>query len=470
MDQSLLFSPLHELARKIREGETSSLAVMESLLRRISSLDPQIQAYLTVSHEHALAGAQQKDREIGAGKNSGSLHGVPLALKDNIETKGLRTTNGAKQLYDNTPAADAVIVRKLKKAGAIIFGKLNMHEIALGGTTDNPHYGFTRNPWDGSRIPGGSSGGSAAAVAAGMCPASFGTDTAGSIRIPAALCGIVGLKPTLGRVSRSGVFLLSWSMDCVGPITRSVRDAALLLEVIGGFDSKDPATSRKRLPRYTEELEGEVKGIRVGICKDYYSDLVEPDVHHAFQGAIAEISRLGTHIVELPLNLERAHVSAAHEIILASEAATYYEPHLRANIGDFGLDVRLRLQRGLAIPAVHYLKAQQVRTVIQQRFRDFFDQIDVMASPTVAVPAPLRGQQTVPAGGVERSLREALVSLTLPVNLVGFPAITVPCGFSSHGLPIGLQLVGRPFDEATLLRVAHGFESATSWKERKPPL
>ncbi|HLC25286.1 MAG TPA: amidase [bacterium] len=470
MDQSLLFAPIRELAHKIREGETSSLSVMESLLERINRLNPQVQAYLTVSQERSLEAAQQKDREMRAGKNSGPLHGVPLALKDNIETKGLRTTNGAKRLHDHIPSADATIVKKLKKAGAIIFGKLNMHEIALGGTTDNPHYGFTRNPWDSSRIPGGSSGGSASAVAAGMCPASFGTDTAGSIRIPAALCGIVGLKSTLGRVSRSGVFLLSWSMDCVGPITRTVRDAALLLEVIGGFDPKDPVTSRKRLPRYTEELEAGIKGIRVGVCKEYFSDLVEPDVHRAFQGAMTEISRLGIDVVELPLNLERAHVSAAHEIILASEAATYYEPHLRAGIGDFGPDVRLRLQRGLAIPAVHYLKAQQVRTVIQQRFRDLFDQIDVMASPTVAVPAPLRGQQNVSAGGIQRSLREALVSLTLPVNLVGFPAITVPCGFSSEGLPLGLQLVGRPFDEATLLRVAHGFESATPWKDQRPPL
>jgi aspartyl-tRNA(Asn)/glutamyl-tRNA(Gln) amidotransferase subunit A len=458
MSSELCKMTISELAPKIRSRKVSPVELTRSVLERIEKLQPALNAYITVDAEGALRAARAAERQIARGKYMGPLHGIPISLKDLYQTKGLRTTAGSKILRDWIPDADATAVSKLRAAGAVIIGKTNMHEFAFGDTTQNPHFGGTRNPYDTRRIPGGSSGGSAAAVAADMCIASTGSDTGGSIRKPSAFCGTVGLKPTYGRVSLHGVVPLAWSLDHAGPMTKCVRDAAIMLSAMAGHDPSDPSSAREKVPNFARTLKGGVKKLKVGVESSFCFGSVDEEVAEAVKGALKLLEKLGARIVEVSLpSIELT--SAVESVIITTEAASYHEDNLRNRGADYGDDVRRLLEAGAAFSAIHYLKAQRLRSIIQKEFAEAFKKIDIFALPGTAIPAPPIGATTVSVGGTQTDLEMILLRFACPSNLTGLPAISVPSGLSGDGLPLGLQLVGRAFDEATLLRAAFTFEA-----------
>ena len=447
----------------IRHRKLSPVELTEACLERVGRVDARLNAFITVAREEALRAAQQAANAITKGSYKGPLHGVPLALKDLFATAGLRTTAGSKIMADHLPAEDAEATARLKAAGAVILGKLNMHEFAFGATGVNPHYGPVRNPWDTARMSGGSSSGSGAAVAAGECPAALGTDTGGSVRIPASLCGVVGLKPTYGRVSRRGVVPLSWALDHVGPLTRTVEDAAIVLGAIAGRDPLDGSSSDEPVPDYRRGLKGGLRGLRVGVPREHFFENVEAEALEALREAIGVLGKLGAEVQEVSL----PHIAEAGEAVTAiilPEALAYHQRWLEERPQDYGDDVRQRLELGVGFLAVHYVQAQRLRELIVQEWRrEAFEKVDLLATPTTPIPAP----------GIEESELQTtmtLVRFTSPFNLTGMPAISLPCGFTTGGLPIGLQLAGRWFDEGTVLRAAHAYEQATEWHKRAPPL
>jgi aspartyl-tRNA(Asn)/glutamyl-tRNA(Gln) amidotransferase subunit A len=464
---ALAFASVAELAARIRSRDLSPVAVVEDLLARIDRCAA-LNAFITVTAATARTQAAAAEREIAAGRYRGPLHGIPVSLKDLIDTRGIRTTCGSRILADRVPTADATVTARLQHAGAVLLGKNALHEFAFGVTTDNPHYGPTRNPWRLDRIPGGSSGGSGAAVAAGLGPASIGTDTGGSIRIPAALCGIVGLKPTYGRVSRHGVFPLSWSLDHVGPLTRTVEDAGLVLQAIAGPDPLDPSTLGQVVPAFTARLGEPVAGLRIGVLTDAYHREVADDVHAAFRAALDVLAKLGCHLedVEFPRAGEARTGAVA---VLHAEAASVHERWLRDRAAEYGADTRALLQQGQLIMATQYLRAQRVRTLLVNEVATLLRPYAAFVLPTIPVVAPAIGESTVPIGGRPGDARGAVTRLVRLINFLGLPAITVPCGFGADGLPVGLQFVGRAMDEATVLAVAHAYERATPWHSRRPP-
>jgi aspartyl-tRNA(Asn)/glutamyl-tRNA(Gln) amidotransferase subunit A len=458
MSDDLCRMTISELAPKIRTKKISPVELTQAVLDRIEKLDPVLNAYITVDAGGALKAARKARRQIAGGNYLGPLHGIPIALKDLYDTKGLLTTAGSKIMADRVPEADATSVAKLRAAGAVIVGKTNMHEFALGGTTQNPHYGGTRNPYDTGRIPGGSSGGSAAAVATGMCIASTGSDTGGSIRTPSALCGIVGLKPTYGRISLRGIVPLAWTLDHVGPMTKCVGDAAIMLSAMAGYDPKDSTSANEKVPNYMRGLKGGVKGLRIGFDPAFSSGGVDPQVLESVKGALKLFKKLGARIVEV--SLPSIELTAAIEsIIITAEPAAYHEENLRNRGDDYGDDVRTLMEGGALFSAVHYIKAQRLRAIIQKEFADAFGKIDIFALPAAAAPATPIGAETVDLGGMEADIGMAFLRFACPFNLTGLPAISVPSGMGREGLPLGLQLVGRAFDEATVLRTAHAFET-----------
>ncbi len=443
-------------AELIRSRQLSPVELTEACLDRIERLDGSLNAFITVTREQALADARGATDEIARGAYRGPLHGIPMALKDLFQTAGVRTTAGSKILAEHVPAEDAHVVSRLKVAGAVLLGKQNMHEFAFGATGINPHYGPVRNPVDTGRITGGSSSGSGAAVAAGECLASLGTDTGGSVRIPASLCGIVGLKPTYGRVSRRGVVPLSWSLDHVGPMARTAEDAAIVLQAIAGGDPGDESSSREPVPDYRAALSGGVRGLRIGVAFDglrmsgFFAGIYA-DLEAAVHGAIEVLERLGAEVreVDLPL-LEELHAAAA--AILMPEALSYHQKWLATRPDDYGEEVRHRLELASMYPAVHYVNAQRLRELAVRAWREqVFAEVDL-----VAVPATATAAVPIEEAGLETTL--SLVRFTNPFNVLAVPAVSVPCGRTGDGLPIGLQLVGRWFDEATVLRAAHGYQ------------
>jgi aspartyl-tRNA(Asn)/glutamyl-tRNA(Gln) amidotransferase subunit A len=375
---------------------------------------------------------------------------------------------GSKILRDNIPDIDATVVQKLRHAGAIVLGKQNLHEFAFGITSENPHYGVVRNPWNIDRVPGGSSGGTAAAVAASLCAAGIGSDTGASIRAPASFCGIVGLKPTYGRVSRAGALPLSWSLDHVGPITRTVGDCAILLQAIAGHDPRDATSSLEPVPDFSADLAMGVRGLRLGVPREYFFDIVEPDVQRLVQEAIATLEGLGAHIEEVSLPHVH-HAQVAGNAVMSSEAAALHEAWLRDRCQEYGADVLLRIRGGLLISATEYQHSQQVRTLIQQDFRNVFERVQVVLAPTVPLVAPPIGRTHVAGGPLDVVPRSVANRTTVPCNLTGMPAISVPCGFAD-GLPVGLQVMGPAFAEAMVMRVAAAYEAETTWSEQRPPL
>jgi aspartyl-tRNA(Asn)/glutamyl-tRNA(Gln) amidotransferase subunit A len=445
--------------------------VVDAVLSRIARLNPSLNCYLTVLGDQARRQAARAAREIAGGNYRGPLHGIPISLKDNIWTAGVRTTAGSKILAEFVPAEDAEVTTRLAHAGAILLGKTNLHEFAYGVTTNNPHYGPARNPYDLARIPGGSSGGSAAAIAAGMCCASIGTDTGGSIRIPAALCGIVGLKPTRGRVSCHGVVPLARSLDHVGPLARTVRDAAILLGVMAGFDPRDPASVAAPVPDYVREMKRPLKRARVGWPRDFFFERVEPPVLRAIEAARDVLESLGARFVEVSLPHVAASLVPTTRIALV-EATQYHRAagYFPARAAEYGEDVRSRLETGSRITAADYLDALDVRSLMLADFEDAFKHVDAILAPAAPVEAPRIGEETISVAGESEDVRNALVRLNRPGNLTGLPAVSIPCGTGELGLPIGLQLIGRPWDEAGILGLALAYERATAGQRRRPAL
>ena len=465
----LCWLSMADLGRMIATKEVSPVEVVRAHLDRISALDARLRAFITVCADSALQSARASEADLMAGKVAGPLHGVPWAPKDLYSTKGVRTTGGSKILGDSVPAADATVVARLGAAGAIVLGKLNMHEFAYGPEGLNAHYGDARNPWDARahRITGGSSSGSGAAVAAGLAPGSLGSDTGGSIRIPASLCGITGLKPTYGRVSRAGVLPLAWSMDHVGPMTRTARDCALMLNAIAGYDPADPTTSVLPVPDYTAALRGDVKGLRVGLLCAHFTDVATAEVRAAVEAAAEQLERAGAILDEVNL-AGVLHVAAASSAIVASEALAYHAGWMRARPQDYQPDVRERLRMGAFVSGAHYVRAQQLRALVRAEVDEALAKRDVLLAPATPIPAPVLGERETTLGDGTSDVRAALIRLTRPFNYSGHPAAAAPCGFTAGGLPIGLQIVGRPFDEATVLRVVDAYQRLTDWHTRRP--
>ena len=466
----LLDLSITEAGSMIRRRELSPVELIEAALDRIEAVDSRVGAFITVLGEQAREVARAAERMITAGYYLGPLHGIPIGLKDNIYTQGVRTTAGSKILADFIPDDDATVTARLRQAGAIIVGKLNMHEFAWGGTTDNPHYGTTRNPWDLSRFPAGSSGGSGAAVAARECLGALGTDTGGSIRLPAAVNGITGIRPTQGRVSNYKVVPLAWTMDTVGPMCRTARDCALMFEAVAGFDPRDPGSANMPVPDCLAELERGVHGERIGVVSDYFFGHVQPDVRAAVRGAIEKLERAGATVVDVAIEHLEGNISA-QLTVESCEPSSYHQAWLRERPQDYGDDVRTLLELGELYLATHYIQAQRYRTLLRTQFLDAFRDVDVFISPTLPfVATPIGETKVVIEDGREEMMLMVIMQFTGLPSLTGLPAISVPCGFSREGLPIGMQIIGRPFDEARLFRIADAYQALTDWHRRAPDL
>ena len=467
MSADLAFQPITALAAALQQKSLSPVELTRAFLARIEKHNPRLNAFMTVTAEQALRDAAEAEREIAAGRHRGPLHGIPFSLKDLFATQGIRTTASSRILANWVPAADATVVARLRQAGAVILGKTHMHEFAYGVTNESVHYGPARNPWDPDRIPGGSSGGSAASLAAGLCAGTLGTDTGGSIRIPSGLCGLVGLKPTYGRVSRHGVVPLCWSLDHVGPLARTAADAALILQAIAGHDPKDPASAREPVPDYGAGLAQGVKGLSLGVPREFYFDRLDPEVRAAVEGAMKVLEGLGARLVPVTLPHSR-HVPGIAFGIQAPEAFAYHEKTFRTRAAEYGPDVRARIEAGRYIPAASYLKAQRARRLVMEDFRQAFQTVQALLTPTFPIAAPPIGASTIPMEGKAIDVRGALTRFARAFNVSGIPAATVPCGFTAAGLPIGLQVAGPSFGEATVLRVAHAYEQSGGWASRHP--
>jgi aspartyl-tRNA(Asn)/glutamyl-tRNA(Gln) amidotransferase subunit A len=458
-----------ELSPLIQSKELSPVEVIKAHLDRIEETEPVLNSFITLLPEEAMAAARRAEADIQAGKSRGPLHGIPVALKDLYNTAGVRTTSGSKIFDTFMPQNDCTVAARFNQAGAILMGKLNMHQFAYGPTGENPDYGHMHNPWDPEMVTGGSSGGSGSATAAGQCTITTGSDTGGSIRIPAALCGIVGLKPTYGLVSRYGLTPLAWSMDHPGPMTRTVEDAALAMNAIAGYDPKDVASARVDVPDYKASLTGDVAGIRIGVPKQFFEAPLDPEVAQAVRDAIALLESMGASVreVDFPMFNDSQAISTA---ILMAEASAYHKELLAKDGDKLYPPVRLRLEAGLFITAADYMRAQQGRALFNQQTRDLLEEVDLLAGPTEPVTAPLLLADHVQAGERSVGTTSALTQYTRPYNITGFPAISIPCSFSTANMPMALQLCGRPFDEPMVLRAAHAYEQATDWHKRRPPL
>jgi aspartyl-tRNA(Asn)/glutamyl-tRNA(Gln) amidotransferase subunit A len=410
-----------------------------------------------------MAQARDAEKEISGGDYKGPLHGIPVSLKDLFFTRGIRTTAGSKILRRFVPGTDAAVVRRLRECGCVLLGKTNLHEFAFGATNVNPHYGAVRNPWDLNRVSGGSSGGSAASVVTAQALASFGTDTGGSIRIPSAACGCVGIKPTFGRVPMAGVVPLAPSLDHAGPLSRCVADAAILIDAVS-----EPRLWKSGSARGLEDMRRGVRSCRIGVPRQYFFDRIHPDVREAVAAATEVLRQLGAKVDEVNLRGMEETERLAVEIT-GDEAFAYHEPWLERRPQDYGKDVRLRLNQCRKSTAATYIRAHQKRLEYAERLSRALEKVDVLLAPTLPVAAPNIGQKEVQIGRSTEDVRAALLRLTRPANLSGWPAISIPCGFSPEGLPMGLQLMGRRFEETTLLRVAYAFEEATPWHLAFPP-
>lgn len=469
---------------KLRAKEISSVELTRAYLDQIEKLDPTIKAYLTVTADAALQSAEAADKARAAGDDK-PLLGIPLGIKDVLSTKGVETTCGSKILKGYVPIFSATVVERLQAAGMVMLGKLNCDEFAMGSSTENSAYQITRNPWDLERVPGGSSGGSAAAVSAGLAAGTLGTDTGGSIRQPGAMCGITALKPSYGRVSRYGLVAFGSSLDGAGPMARSVEDAARILQVIAGHDPLDATSMPLDVPDYVAGLTGDVKGLKVGIPKEYFIEGIQPEVEQSVRAAIAKLKDLGAEIVEISLP-HTSYSLPVYYIIAPAEASSNLARYdgirygLRVDKGEmwptykatraegFGEEVTRRIMIGTyALSAgyydAYYGKAQAVRTLIKQDFDKAFESVDVIAAPVAPTTAFKIGQNT------DSPLQMYLADVfTIPASLAGICGLSVPCGFDNQNLPVGLQLLGKAFDEATVLRAGHAYQSATEWHTRRP--
>lgn len=476
---------IHELHDKLVKKEISAVEVTESVLGRIDAVDSDVKAYVTLTKEQALAQAQAVDKKIAAGEKVGDLAGIPGAIKDNICTKGVRTTCSSKMLKDFIPPYEAAVIEKLKAENFVMLGKTNMDEFAMGSSTETSAFFPTHNPWDLSRVPGGSSGGSVASVAAGEAIWAIGSDTGGSIRQPASFCGVVGLKPTYGRVSRYGLIAFASSLDQIGPLTRDVTDCAMVMNAIAGVDKRDSTSSPAAVPDYKQALVNDVKGLKIGIPKEYFVKGMDPDVEKSVRRAIDQLASLGAEIQEISMPHTEYALSVYYLLAPAeassnlarydgvgfghrSDGADIIEMYKKTRSEGFGDEVKRRIMLGTyALSSgycdAYYLKALKVRTLVKQDFDRAFEKVDVLLTPTAPSPAFTMGEISDP---LTMYLQDVC---TIPVNLAGLPGISLPCGFKGN-LPIGLQFIGRPLDEATVLKAAYTFEQHNDYHQRIAPL
>ena len=462
-DLDLCYMTLSRAAGLIKARKLSPVELTDAVLRRVNETQSKTNAFIIVTEEEAREQARQAEQEIARGSYRGPLHGVPVSVKDIYDLSGHLTTCGSKVLHDNRVHRDATAVARLKAAGAVILGKNNMTEFAV--ELPSPVYGPAHNPWDLERSAGLSSSGSAAALLAGASFASLGTDTGGSVRLPAAFCGCVGIKATYGRVSRFGVYPLSWSMDHAGPLARTVRDAAITLQAIAGYDPNDATTGRGRVPAYQRALRRRLDGLRIGVPKEHFFDLVDEEIGPVVHAAIDRLRELGAEVREVSIPAVTESGLALGSIIRTEQAAAH-EKLLETRGHLYGGTLADRLRGAMLRPAVVYIQAMRLRAVIMEDFRRAMEQVDLLVTPSTPIlPYKLAEQ---PSGGAGQGA--AIAKFTGPFNLTGLPAISVPCGFSSQGLPVGLQLVGRPWEESTVFRAAHAYEQSTEWHKRRPPL
>jgi aspartyl-tRNA(Asn)/glutamyl-tRNA(Gln) amidotransferase subunit A len=462
MPEDLISRPITQLAPLIQSKQVSPVELFDEVLKRIHQLQPKLHSFITITEAEGRKAATEAEAEITNGHYRGPLHGIPISIKDLFATRGVRTTAGSKVLGKWVPDYDATAVTRLLQAGMVMVGKAHMHEFAYGVTNDNPHYGPARNPRDPTRVTGGSSGGSAAAVASSQCIASLGSDSGGSIRIPSAVCGVVGLKPTYGRVSRYGAIPLAWSLDHVGPITKTVEDAAIMLGAIAGPDPNDPTASSRLVPDYRQEMMRGIRGLRLGIPRQYFFDHVDPEIRQAVDKAIRKLESLGAATLEVDIpNLENCAAMEAH--ITLVEATSYHEPYLQRQPEDYSPAVRTNLEAGRFLLGTDYVKSQRARTLLQRNFNEAFKHADVIVSPTLPAFSPRVGEEWVQSGDLRENVIDAFLRFNIPYDLTGYPAISMPCGFGSTGLPIGLQIAGKAFDETSVLKVANAYEQSTEW-------
>jgi aspartyl-tRNA(Asn)/glutamyl-tRNA(Gln) amidotransferase subunit A len=452
-----------EASVMLKQGHISPVELTQAHLDQIEALDRHVNAFITLTAESAFNRARQAEEEISRGQYLGPLHGIPIALKDLFYTKEVLTTSGSSFFSSFVPEADGAVVQKLKSAGVVVLGKLNMHEIALGVTNENPHFGDCCNPWALERISGGSSGGSAAALAARMCMGAMGSDTGGSIRIPSSLCGVIGLKPTYGRISLGGVTPLSWNLDHAGPMARSVEDVTHLLQAVAGYDPEDPASANIHVPDYRAGLKIGIRGLRVALATGEFFEEADSEVLLAVRAAAQVFSGLGAHVTEaeVPWALEAAR---ANGLMVTSDAAAVHQERLETNPEGFGTDVCERLQSGAAYTSTEYVLARRVQAETRKSFERFFEAYDLLLTPATPLVAPFRSS----LGAAKRAPQ--LTRFTAPFNLAGLPALVLPCGFTTQGLPVGLQVVGRHWDEETILRAAYAYENASDWRRVRPAL
>ena len=456
--------PIEALAPELQAGRLSPVALVEAALERIARHDGELLSFACLS-DGALEAAREAQRELSAGRVRGPLHGIPIGVKDNYLTRDMPTEVGTKAPGIAFPREDSQSVARLRAAGAILIGKTRMHEFAWGTVTPP-----TRNPWDLGRVVGGSSGGSGAAVMAGLCAAALGSDTGGSIRIPASICGTVGIKPSFGRVSRSGLVPHSWSLDCAGPLTKSVGDAAILLQLLAGFDPEDPGCQNRPVPDYGKALGQEVQGLTVGVCRNHFFGRNQAAVEAAVEQAVRDLSAMGMAVREFELpNLDYS-LGAIFAVELPSSTA-YHDRWLReGKTLHYEPDVRTLVEIGRFVTGADYLKAEQFRRLLMADVRKVFEEVDVVVAPTTALTGWKHDATTIEIAGEQESVLAASWRLTYPFNLTGLPAISLPCGFDGEGMPIGLQVAGRPYDEMTVLRVAHAYERSHDWAAQRPSL
>lgn len=457
---------VEELAPLLESKELSPVELTKEILEFAEKSQPVINSFMEFYREEALENAKQVEKEIQDGNYKGMFHGIPLALKDNLYFKDKVSTMSSKIHKDFVSDHDATVVEKLRDSGVIYTGKLSMHEYAWGITNNNPHYGAVKNPWDLSKIPGGSSGGSGAAVASGASVASLGTDTAGSIRIPSSACGIVGLKPTHGRVSKFGCYPLAWTLDHIGPMTKTVKDAAAMLEIISGFDHRDPTCVNAPVENYVSQLTGNVRGLVIGVNEDYFFNNVDTDVEDAVRRQIQSLVDRGARVEVISIPSLR-YAEWAELVTSLSEASTIHHNDLQNRPQDFGKDIRLLFELGELPTAVDYLQAQQVRRQIKQEFNQAFQKVDVIIAPTLPIVVNNIGEDLADLNGEKVDLINNIIRFTGPSNLTGLPALTVPAGFKGH-LPIGIQIIGPAFKEGRILNVGYAIEQTNPLQSKKP--
>ena len=464
-DTQLHYLSIRQAGELIQRGELSPVELARACLDRIQATDDRLHSFILLLADEALAQARIAEAEILRGAYKGPMHGIPFALKDLYDTAGVRTTSGSQVDIDRVPSEDATTTARLKEAGGILLGKLAMHEFALGGPDWTTPFEPARNPWNLDHITGGSSSGSGSSVASGQSMGALGSCTGGSIRGPASLCGIVGLKPTYGRVSRFGVVTLSWSQDHAGPMTRTVEDTAFMLQAIAGHDPRDPTSSRAPVPDYSRSLREDIRGVRIGLPRHYFFDDdpgVNREVVARVEQAVSVLEELGAHVEEVTLH-SLDYVRAANSVIMVSEAFAYHEPNLKTRPQEFGQIVRGRFRIGGLMSASDYLQAQRVRTWARRDFAEVMKTVDFLVTPTMTQPAPaFEGYDPISTARGK--------SFTAPFNVTGLPAISVPCGFTESGLPIGMQIAGKPFDEPGVIQAAYTYQQYAGWHEVKPTI